>query len=1007
MKRLMNKLGAGGKNARANNSEGNLEPLINDASSGILRRRLTNDADVHTAESPVTSAAPAADPAEATAEAPAPIQEEEQLPPNELHNRQQTLPDLSNLWNRRQSDLGYKSSGKSRSAIRYPKVKEHTIRVPPTEEILTKDLPYRRLLRETTPAEATIGIPVEPASSAHAESTDAVKDPFPSSSDTISSTSPPTDVERSGATNAKLGARESELMPPPVLNDRVVSTTKPGAVAISGMPGSLSRTEKTNESHQKAPDGAAHGLVAAGTASMQRTATGDSATVSSLGHTDTSNSAEARASLDSSASGTGRKLAANPTTSLSVGAASENQSTNSCPSGSVQANASHASSSYRDSISNSATFGGNVAKNSLLDDEEDDEIAPRPLQMVGSTAPFTVESNGQLPIWGRKSQSATLEDDSVDNRQLAFAEGGSNGFGSKLAARSTLNNESPTKETADTVDAASVDSAVALVAARFGQSAIEADSSTGHETHLSEQEQLETALLESKMQLEHETERPVTLLTEKDIEDAKENARSVRSMIASDDVDVGFLQTVLELCRADQKKVARGIEDVMNHKGDEEIDLEVLIDLNINLLDVIEMGARIAVEDSKPAPSKKTVAGNLDVDALIQKKDIFSLICMLRVQQNEKRLDAALALMKFARGSDGVDSEAKISLRDEIRSSGGLHSLLTLFRTPLILYELKVVTALAVAYVLPSFVESSTQSPPSLALKIVECLRFLATAQAVSRKYDVIAEDEMLQACNAALASFWVHLLEPMLKSKQSTSLESEPLRRSVSQGRQRGRGGDQRQEAMALDELLEMTISLIIQMSKQDLSENQERDRDRPLKWSYTLVEQVCAVEIARPIAVREGILQILVSWISSKDIEKIRPAVSALRYVTSIDDKYMAGWIHSEMVNKGAVKCLADLTRDISVTRDIRLYVAQILSSLCAAPHTRAAIVEANCINFLIGILYEHSDPASEEIALFAGRAILQLAAGAITRASAFNGDDLDVGGYVTPNKRDALVG
>jgi hypothetical protein len=157
----------------------------------------------------------------------------------------------------------------------------------------------------------------------------------------------------------------------------------------------------------------------------------------------------------------------------------------------------------------------------------------------------------------------------------------------------------------------------------------------------------------------------------------------------------------------------------------------------------------------------------------------------------------------------------------------------------------------------------------------------------------------------------------------------------------------------------------------------------------------------------VREGILQILVSWISSKDIEKIRPAVSALRYVTSIDDKYMAGWIHSEMVNKGAVKCLADLTRDISVTRDIRLYVAQILSSLCAAPHTRAAIVEANCINFLIGILYEHSDPASEEIALFAGRAILQLAAGAITRASAFNGDDFEGSGYVTPNKRDALVG
>ena len=112
--------------------------------------------------------------------------------------------------------------------------------------------------------------------------------------------------------------------------------------------------------------------------------------------------------------------------------------------------------------------------------------------------------------------------------------------------------------------------------------------------------------------------------------------------------------------------------------------------------------------------------------------------------------------------------------------------------------------------------------------------------------------------------------------------------------------------------------------------------------------------------------------------------------------------------MVNKGAVQCLADLTRDIAVTRGIRLEVAQILSSLCAAEHTRTAVVEANCINFLIGILYEHSDPSSEEVALFAGRAILQLAEGAITRASAFSGDDLEVrGSFVSPHKRDSLIG
>ena len=158
---------------------------------------------------------------------------------------------------------------------------------------------------------------------------------------------------------------------------------------------------------------------------------------------------------------------------------------------------------------------------------------------------------------------------------------------------------------------------------------------------------------------------------------------------------------------------------------------------------------------------------------------------------------------------------------------------------------------------------------------------------------------------------------------------------------------------------------------------------------------------------AVRKGCLQILVTWIRSTDRERIRSAVSALRYLTSVNDKYMAGWIHSEMINKGAVEGLAELTQDLSITHDVRLAIAQILSSLCAAPHTRAAVLEANCFQFLIGILYEHNiDPSSEELALFAGSAILQLAAGAIARASAFSQDDHEIIGLTSPDRRDSLI-
>ena len=66
-------------------------------------------------------------------------------------------------------------------------------------------------------------------------------------------------------------------------------------------------------------------------------------------------------------------------------------------------------------------------------------------------------------------------------------------------------------------------------------------------------------------------------------------------------------------------------------------------------------------------------------------------------RQNDQRLDAALALMKFAKEGERVEGEGSITLRDEIRSSGGMHSLLIMFRAKGTSYELQVVAALAVA----------------------------------------------------------------------------------------------------------------------------------------------------------------------------------------------------------------------------------------------------------------------------------------------------------------------
>jgi hypothetical protein len=103
------------------------------------------------------------------------------------------------------------------------------------------------------------------------------------------------------------------------------------------------------------------------------------------------------------------------------------------------------------------------------------------------------------------------------------------------------------------------------------------------------------------------------------------------------------------------------------------------------------------------------------------------------------------------------------------------------------------------------------------------------------------------------------------------------------------------------------------------------------------------------------------------------------------------MAGWIHSQMVNEGALKGIVELVQDqdnTTVGNDVQLCVAEILSSLCVAPHTRAAVEKADGVSLLIQFL----DPPSQAGALYAGSALVQLASGAITRAAVFGDDNAD---------------
>lgn len=540
----------------------------------------------------------------------------------------------------------------------------------------------------------------------------------------------------------------------------------------------------------------------------------------------------------------------------------------------------------------------------------------------------------------------------------------------------------------------------------------------------------------------------VVLMTAQELGEARSFARELRTYTTQPDADIALVKNFLVLCQTTQGTVKKALEDAMKYDPSM-VDLEELFTVNDILLDAIVTATKrvearelstgkpasvVAVPPSSPSTqpradimpqrmSSRSASGvqstsltrrqttrSLEIDALVRKKDIFSLICMLRAQ-SDKRLDSALALMRFAREAERKGDQESMRLRNEIRSSGGMHSLLTLFRTKGTTRELKVVAALAVAYLLPSFVESSSLSGPNLALKIVECLRFLFSSRPVSPKNEEISRSEMYNASVMGLTTFWINAFFPMLQQEGAAQLESTDSMQRRARGRQVGGGTfDQRQETLEVQELLEIIVSLIVSMAKMsdtEICNGGGRVDDSKLSLRYTLVEQMCAVDVARPLAVREGLLKVLVEWMKSKDRDKVRPAATSLRDLTSTLDKYMAGWIHSQIVNEGALGEIVQLVVSAIYGHDVRLAVAQILSSLCVAPHTRAAVVEAQCINYLIPLLWcEHNDPSSQQVAYAAGSALLQLAAGAMTRASVYDADNGDLNDAVSPDKRDRVI-
>lgn len=360
-------------------------------------------------------------------------------------------------------------------------------------------------------------------------------------------------------------------------------------------------------------------------------------------------------------------------------------------------------------------------------------------------------------------------------------------------------------------------------------------------------------------------------------------------------------------------------------------------------------------------------------------------------------------------------------IRDEISSLGGMHSLLGLFRYERATQELRVIVALAVAYLLPSCLGPNTLPSPSTGLKIIECLRFLFSSMPVTSRGEAISGVEILHVSVMGVYTFWFSALSPSLKIAASKKTKVGPFNERTRKSRviQQHAGEtifDQRREVLELQELLELTVSFIVEMARQvtKMEISHQNHHSHPnvvslgaiVQQMCALVQHMCAMDMARPVAVREGFLKVLVIWLQSQDSEKVCAAALSVSELAATLDSYVAGWIHTLIVNEGVLSEIVQLSVSDKVVHDVRIAIAETLCSLCRAPHIRAAVVEAKCIHGLISFLYEFGDPSSQEVALAGGSALLQIVTGAMTRASVFNTDGFKLHESVFPDKQDDVI-
>ena len=462
-------------------------------------------------------------------------------------------------------------------------------------------------------------------------------------------------------------------------------------------------------------------------------------------------------------------------------------------------------------------------------------------------------------------------------------------------------------------------------------------------------------------------------------EKTKDFLLMLRDAIAFSSTDPSVVRELLDA----SKSHLESVQSYLQH--DSSTDLGALFDAYLSLDAKVAEAYRL-VNDCFIEPEQShdhpPDLGICHPNALEGKEDIFDLLCILR-DPSSKCVEAAKALLHLVKGDfDNAENKSREQVSQEVRSCGGLVALFSSFtpKSKEKIENMNVYVALIVAQLVTSGIcaHEGCQSIKCYRVipKIVECLRFLWEESSLSWSYEEVvnmSQSDVQKLISSGLINISL-MIEPIWINFEEAYINPSRVRTNVlgkrNLSRLRSRQQHQQQQYWIC---LETFISFVTFVANEEYS---KVENCRAKQSTALAVASICTNQRARLIAVREGLLTALFGWLKSSDNELINTAVGVLRDLTSTSEEYMAGWVHSQIVNERILTQVIRLTESNEMS--VRLGAAEILSNLAAASHTQAAIIEENGVGCIVHLLvttlrdYHLDEP---RIAYYAGKALIDI--------------------------------